>query len=70
MATAKITLTTKERIDRLIKSEGRKQSWVVLQLGEMGCEMSEPVFSQKKTNDTFTENELKALTKILPGFTY
>ena len=70
MTAKKFTLTTSERIDRLRKDHGRTQKWVVSELAKKGFEMSEPVFSQKKSNDTFTDQELESLTEILPGFTY
>ncbi len=41
-------LTLNECIDRRIKHEGRKQTWVVQRLNDMGNAITEVSFSRKK----------------------
>ena len=64
MAVIKSTLTIKEQIDR--NKDGRSQKWIVAKLQEMGEEISEVQFSNKKNVfDDFKESELIALSEIL-----
>ena len=64
MAVIKSTLTIKEQIDR--NKDGRSQKWIVAKLQEMGEEISEVQFSNKKNGfDDFKESELIALSEIL-----
>lgn len=64
MAATKVKLSTSEQIDRA--RDGRSQKSIVEKINEMGILMTEVQFSRKKKGpDTFTDNELKALTEIL-----
>lgn len=59
-------LTLKERIDRAINREGRKQSWITDTMKNHGISLSEPLFSRKKNGfEQFSDEELKALSLIL-----
>lgn len=69
MSKTKVVLTRSEQIDRIRKSEGRTQKWLVDQLSKKGYDMSEAHFSMKKQNDNFSVEELEALVELLPGFT-
>jgi hypothetical protein len=62
----KAALTIEERINRAL--EGRKQSWVVMQMVNKKIEMTDVTFSRKKkgySNFKFTDNELHTLSDIL-----
>ena len=64
MATQKATLTIGEQIDR--NKDGRSQKWIVGRLQEMGIEITEVQFSNKKNGyEDFKDTELKALSDIL-----
>jgi hypothetical protein len=58
-------LSIKEQIDRALEENGVKQKWVINKMKELGFEMSESTFSQKKYSSLFTEKELKSLSRIL-----
>ena len=59
-------LTLKERIDRAINREGRKQSWITEEMKNHDIFLSEPLFSRKKNGfEKFSQEELKALSMIL-----
>jgi len=63
MAAQKVKLTISEQIDRA--KDGRTQRWIVGKLKDMGVEMSEVDFSNKKSAVTFSPEELQALSEIL-----
>ncbi len=70
MPSQKVLLSTEERLDRAMREHGRNQNWVINQLADYGFKMSASSFSMKKTGDGFTDDQLAALSLILPGFTY
>ena len=63
----KVELTISEKIDRA--KDGRTQKWIVAKMTEILGEedkITEVQFSRKKAgDDSFSENELKALSKVL-----
>tara|TARA_R110000868_G_scaffold364642_1_gene627521 strand:- start:66 stop:281 length:216 start_codon:yes stop_codon:yes gene_type:complete len=62
----KIKLTIAEQIDRA--REGRSQTYIVGKMNDAGVEITEVTFSRKKlgrAEDSFTKDELKALSEIL-----
>lgn len=64
MAQEKTLLTIGEKIDRI--RDGRTQKWVVRKMNEEGITISEVQFSNKKNgSDTFSDQEIKILSKIL-----
>lgn len=65
MATKKAVLTISEQIDRA--RDGRSQTSIVNKMIEAGIEgLTDVTFSRKKKgHDTFTPEELKALSEIL-----
>ncbi len=64
MSSTKVKLTVGEQIDRY--KDGRTQKWIVAKLVEMGNEISEVQFSNKKNgSDTFSDKEITDLSTIL-----
>lgn len=65
--TAKEKLTLEERINRAIEAEGRKQTWIIARMNEMGFDtITDTTFSRKKRGfEDFKEEELTALSEIL-----
>lgn len=64
MATKKAALTIGEQIDRA--RDGRSQTSIVIKMKEAGLEITDVTFSRKKKgHDTFTPEELAALSEIL-----
>lgn len=62
--TVKAKLTIAEQIDRA--KDGRSQTSIVEKMNDAGVEISEVQFSRKKLGrETFTEQELQALSEIL-----
>ncbi len=60
----KLELTLEEKIDRA--RNGRSQTWIISKMNEIGCELTDSKFSRKKKgHETFTEDELKALSTVL-----
>ena len=60
----KTTLTVEEQINRA--KEGRSQSYIVREMVKRGVEITDVGFSRKKKGwDSFTEDELKVLSKVL-----
>lgn len=64
MAAPKVKLTTGEQIDRA--KDGRSQTSIVNKMREAGVDIDEVRFSRKKKgHETFTPEELAALSEIL-----
>jgi len=58
-----IKLSVSEQIDRAL--EGRKQRYIVFKLVQEGINISEAQFSNKKKFGSFTDEELKVLSRVL-----
>lgn len=63
MEQSKTILSTSEQIERA--RDGRSQRWLVGKLAEAGIVMTEVDFSNKKTGNKFTDEEIEAISKIL-----
>jgi hypothetical protein len=61
--TEKVKLSLCEKIDRA--RDGRSQKSIVKKMIQVGLEMDEVRFSTKKKANSFSEEEVKALSKIL-----
>lgn len=64
---ARVKLKLEETINRAIKAEGRKQTWIIAKMNEMGFDtITDTTFSRKKKgHEEFSEEELTALSEIL-----
>ena len=59
----KIKLSLGERIQRA--REGRSQRWIIGQMNKAGIKINDVQFSRKKWDETFSDEEIKALSEIL-----
>lgn len=63
MATQKVKLSIAEQIEKA--KDGRTQRWIIQKLNDAGVSMTDVTFSNKKNANTFTKEELAALSTIL-----